>query len=100
VALEQACHEVHEAVRLDRDWSDLLACAPDVILLPWTDTEVAQDTFSRLRSFEAARDVRTIVVSPGEEIHRAVAALDFGAVARIIDQEVGTSLSLNGRWFF
>lgn len=77
-ALEQAGHEVHEA-RVGTLSRDILACRPDMVMCPWTDAITMRELLARLRSTDATRDARTIVIAPREDIHRAVAALDFGA---------------------
>ena len=48
-------------------------------MFPWTDTGDARDALSRLRASDVAPGARIIVISPREDMHKAVAALDFGA---------------------
>jgi len=78
-ALEQAGHEVHEATRLPDASSGVRSLTPDVVMIPWTDTSNVRQVLSEVRGSVAAPGSRTIVISPREDIHKAVAALDFGA---------------------
>ena len=77
--LERAGHEVHEAARPGTTWREVLAWAPDLVMLPWSDGPTLRHALARLRGPAGARDMCTIVIAVREDIHSAIAALECGA---------------------
>ena len=73
--LEKAGHEVREAKELGQS----NGFRPDLMLISWTALSPVADSLQRLRSHDATRQSRIIVLAPRPDLRAAINALELGA---------------------
>ena len=73
--LEKAGHDVREAKELGQS----NGFRPDLMLISWTALSPVADSLLRLRSHDATRQSRIIVLAPRPDLRAAINALELGA---------------------
>jgi two-component system phosphate regulon response regulator PhoB len=73
--LEHAGHQVREAKEL----ALIDGFRPDLMLISWTALSPVAESLQRLRTQDATRQSRIVVLAPRQDLRAAINALEFGA---------------------